>query len=103
LTDTGPVSTDRVDPLFQFGEQSRKGLRELVATFPVEQWDAPRDFTIMNSSVRATPRTIVIHIPMHEVRHWAQIATCLRLHGLVGPFHDFLSRPVLGGELTSRR
>jgi len=36
---------------------------------------------------------------MHEIRHWAQIGTLLRLTGLKGEFHDFLFSPVLGGEL----
>jgi len=31
---------------------------------------------------------------MHEIRHWAQIATLLR----TDEFHDFLFSPVLGGE-----
>jgi len=35
---------------------------------------------------------------MHEIRHWAQIATLLRLQGLTDEFHDFLFSPVLGGE-----
>jgi hypothetical protein len=32
------------------------------------------------------------------LRHWAQIATLLRLHGVADAFHNFLFSPVLGGE-----
>ncbi len=103
LTDTGAVPIDKIEALFQFSQQSRNELRELVATFPAEQWDAPQDFKIMNSPLRATPRKIVVHILMHEVRHWAQIATCFRLNGMVGQFHDFLFSPVLGSESPSRQ
>ena len=39
-----------------------------------------------------------MHVLMHEIRHWAQIATLLRLNGVAGEFHDFLFSPVLGGE-----
>ena len=98
LTDPASIPADKVDALFQFGERSRSGLLEFIATFPARDWDVPQDFTILNSFLRATPRKIVIHILMHEIRHWAQIATLLRLHGLTDEFHDFLFSPVLGGE-----
>jgi len=98
LTDPASIPADNVDALFQFGQQSRTGLREFIATFPVRDWDVPQDFTILNNFLRATPRKIVIHILMHEIRHWAQIATLLRLQGLTDEFHDFLFSPVLGGE-----
>ncbi len=98
LTDTASIPTDDVDALFRFSRESRNDLREFLATFPDAQWDVPRDFTILKSSLRATPRKIVIHILMHEIRHWAQIATLLRLQGLKGEFHDFLFSPVLGGR-----
>jgi len=103
LTDTSSVPTDSLDALFQFSQRSRKDLRELVATFPAEQWDAPQDFKVLNHALRATPRKIVVHVLMHEIRHWAQIATCFRLNGLLGPSHDFLFSPVLGGEFTTRQ
>lgn len=98
LTDTASIPTDNIEALFQLGRQSRKGLQELVETFPAEEWDIPNDYKILNYSLRATPRKIVIHVVMHEIRHWAQIATLFRLNGLVGEFHDFLFSPVLGGE-----
>jgi len=101
LTDSALIPTDDLDALFQFGRRSRNDLRAFVETFPSDGWDVPQDFTIVNYFLRATPRKILIHILMHEIRHWAQIATLLRLHGLTDEFHDFLFSPVLGGE--SRR
>ena|SRR6267378_5035732 len=53
----------------------------------------------LNSVLTATPRKIVVHILLHEIRHWAHIATLFRLNGLVDDFHDFLFSPVMGGEL----
>jgi uncharacterized damage-inducible protein DinB len=98
LTDPVSIPIDDVDALFQFGQQSRRDLREFISTFPPQNWDTPQDFTIVNHFLRATPRKIVIHILMHEIRHWAQVATLLRLHGLTVELHDFLFSPVLGGE-----
>ena len=98
LTDTASIPNDNIEALFEFSQQSRKELKELIKTFPVGDWDAPRDFKILTSLIRATPRKIVTHILMHEIRHWAQIATLFRLNGLVDEFHDFLASPVMGGE-----
>ena len=100
LTDTASIPKDNIESLFQFSQQSRKELKELVETFPTMEWDAPREFKVLNYSVRATPKKVVTHILMHEIRHWAQIATLLRLNGLVDEFHDFLGSPVMGGEFT---
>ena len=98
LTDTASVPTDDVEALFQFGQQSRKGLRELVETLPAQEWEVPNDFTILKYFLRATPRKIVVHVLMHEIRHWAQIGTVLRLNGFPCDFQDFLFSPVMGGE-----
>jgi len=59
----------------------------------------PLEFKLMNSVMRMTRKKIVVHTLMHEIRHWAQIATPVRLNGYTGAFHDFLFSPVLGGEI----
>lgn len=95
LTDLASIPRDSLEALFQFGERSRKGLQEFVRTFPDEKWDVPQElrFPNLSATARVTPRKIVIHVAMHEIRHWAQIATLLRLNGLAGEFHDFLFCP----------
>jgi uncharacterized damage-inducible protein DinB len=98
LTDTAAIPSGSVEPLFQFGSQSRTDLKEFAEKLPAEGWDVLQDFNFMNNFVRATPRKIVVHVLMHEIRHWAQIGTLYRLNGLTGEFHDFLFSPVLGGE-----
>lgn len=76
LTDTASIPTENNEALFQFGQLSRKGLGELVETFPTQKWDVAQDlkFPNWNASVKATPRKIVVHVLMHEICHWAQIA-----------------------------
>lgn len=103
LTDTSSVASDRVEALFDFGAQSRTQLREFVATFPTERWDEDVELKLMNSTIRATPRKIVVHVLMHEIRHWPQIATLLRLNGIVVEFRDFLFSPVMSGEVRRER
>jgi len=97
LTDTASIPNDDIEALFQFGRQSRNELKAFVETYSDDR-DAPKEFKIVNSSITATPRKIVTHVLMHEIRHWAQIATLLRLNDLADQPHDFLFSPVMGGE-----
>jgi len=99
MTDTAIIPADNIEALFELGQESRRELREFIEALPVEDWDSPREFRLMNSFLTATPKKIVTHVLLHEVRHWAQIATLLRLNGVKADFHDFLFSPVMGGEL----
>jgi uncharacterized damage-inducible protein DinB len=98
LSDTGTIPADNAEALFQFGEQSRKDLRQFLETFPAQNWDIQNEFQIQSFFLRATPRKIMTHVVLHEIRHWAQVATLFRLNGLTDEFHDFLFSPILGGE-----
>ncbi|HEY1214524.1 MAG TPA: DinB family protein [Bryobacteraceae bacterium] len=98
ITDTATVPADDVEVLFRLGQESRQALRQFIETLPAEAWDATKEFKLLPSFLAATPRKIVVHILLHEIRHWAQIATILRLNGLTADFHDFLFSPVMGGE-----
>jgi uncharacterized damage-inducible protein DinB len=98
LTDPASIPNDNIEALFEFSQRSRRELKQLIETFPALEWDAPKDFTILNYHVTVTPKKIITHTLLHEVRHWAQIATLLRLNGVVDESHDFLSSPVMGGE-----
>jgi uncharacterized damage-inducible protein DinB len=102
LTDTVSIPNDSIERLFQFGQRSRKDLKEFVEAHPAEDWDVPREFDIMNNLVSVTPRKFIVHVLMHEIRHWAQIATMLRLNGLAGEFPDFLFSPVMGSGSKSQ-
>lgn len=99
ITDTSGLASDKSEVLFDFGAQSRKQLKEFIASFPAEQWDEALELNLMNRTIRATPRKIVVHVLMHEIRHWPQIATLLRLNGIVGELRDFLFSPVMSGGL----
>ena len=98
LTDTSSVPADNLEALFQFGDESRQELKDFVEAFPSERWDVPFEFKLMNSVLRVTPKKIIVHVLVHEMRHWAQIATLMRLNGMTGEFHDFLFSPARGGE-----
>lgn len=97
IADTSCVANDHVEALFDFGAQSRNQLKEFVATFPTERWDENVELNLMSRTIHASPRRIVVHVLMHEVRHWPQIATLLWLNGVVAEFRDFLFSPAMSG------
>src|SRR5262245_65752620 len=88
LTEIAGMRNDNVEELFEFGKRTRKELRRFLENFPDTEWDVPREMQILNFIVKATPNKIVVHIVMHEIRHWAQIATLLRLSGFRGDSGD---------------
>ena len=102
LTDPAVIPNNSVEGLFEFGARSRRDLKKFVEEFPAGDWDLPQELNLANNVLRVTPRKIIVHVLMHEVRHWAQIGTMLRLNGVKGEFHDFLFSPVLGGESRSQ-
>lgn len=103
LTESGSVPTDNIEALFQFSRESRKALKDLIGVFPAEEWDALKEIRVWNYHLSTTPRKIVTHILLHEIRHWAQIATVFRLKGLTSDPHDFLASPVMAGESTPKQ
>jgi uncharacterized damage-inducible protein DinB len=98
LTDPASIPKDSIEALFQFGRQSREALKQFVHTFPDERLDVPVEFKMGNTVIRATPKKIVVHVLLHEIRHWPQIATLCRLNGFVVGFRDFLFSPAMPGE-----
>jgi len=98
LTHTGTVPAGDIEALFALSQRSRQALSTLIETLSAEEWDAPKELKLFDSLLSATPRKIVVHVLLHEIRHWAQIATLFRLNGLAADFHDFLFSPVLGGD-----
>jgi len=98
LSDTSVVPADDIAALFAFGRASRSALRSFIATLPSDQVDVPRDLTIVDRTLRLTPRKILVHVVVHEIRHWAQVATLLRLQGMNVEFHDFLFSPTMAGK-----
>ena len=100
ITETATIPADDIEAIFALGQGSRAALSKFVETLPAEQWDAITEFPLLSSVVSATPRKIIAHVLMHEIRHWAQIATLFRLNCLKGEYHDFLFSPVLGGKIS---
>ena len=99
ITDTSTVPADDADRLFDFGRQTRQRLRGLVDSFPAERWDQRREIQIGPNARVVTPKTMLVQSVTHEIRHWAQLATLLRLAGRRTGVHDFLLSGVFERKL----
>jgi uncharacterized damage-inducible protein DinB len=91
LSDTSVVPAGDVEALFHLGQESRRALRELLATTPNTEWDTPREMQVGKQVLNVTARAMIIQTITHEVRHWAQIATLLRLAGHATGSHDYIA------------
>lgn len=81
-------------PLFDYGASVRRELEQYVAELEDDDADQPRSFEVRNQQWAMTPRKLLFHLLLHEIRHWAQIALAVRLAGIEPPGdHDlFFSR-----------
>jgi uncharacterized damage-inducible protein DinB len=86
-----------IEALFRFGAEARQGLQRLVRELPEEEARKAAVFRVRGQEFPMSPRKLIFHIPMHEVRHWAQIAVALRNAGFTPPGdHDlFYSSAVI--------
>lgn len=97
-----PVAYDAIpmhplDTLFDVHRESRVLLRAFIARATPDDWARVLTFeTLSAGTQRASARKIAAHAVLHGIRHWAQIATALRLHGHPQPWgHDLLMSGVM--------
>ena len=89
-SETGVVHPD-AKALFAYGNAARAELVQLIHSTPDAELTRKREFHFRDTSLTVTPRKLLFHIFIHEIRHWAQIATAVRNAGLEPPGeHDFL-------------
>jgi uncharacterized damage-inducible protein DinB len=68
--------------LFATHTQATKLLRGILAD-PTYDWAEELEFTTRRmGALRASRKTILVHSLMHGIRHYAQLATLVRQHGI---------------------
>jgi uncharacterized damage-inducible protein DinB len=92
-TETG-LTGNNAPPLFDYGASVRRELEQFARQLDDDAGDEMRTFEVREQQWPMTPRKLLFHILMHEVRHWAQIALAVRVAGFEPPGdHDlFFSR-----------
>jgi uncharacterized damage-inducible protein DinB len=90
LTDELPsestgLTANNASPLFAYGASVRRELEQYTRNLSEDEADEVRTFNIRDREWRMTPRKLLFHILLHEIRHWAQIALAVRLAGMDPP------------------
>ena len=94
LSDATGLTGNNAPPLFDYGASVRRELEQYVHDLDDDVADEQRNFEVREQQWPMTPRKLLFHVLLHEIRHWAQIALAVRLAGFEPPGdHDlFFSR-----------
>ena len=79
------VSAGDIDALWAYADQGRRNVRAYVPTLSPADINTPRDIVVPTGTHPMKPRKLLFHMALHEVRHWAQIASAVRAAGLAPP------------------
>jgi uncharacterized damage-inducible protein DinB len=91
LPESTGVSSGDGAALFAYGRSARAALVEYLRSVDPMKLTTPIVFRYLDKTWELSARKLIFHIQMHEVRHWAQIATAIRNAGYEPPgFHDLL-------------
>lgn len=85
LSDRTGLTGNNAPPLFDYGASVRRELEQYVQDLDDDVADQERSFVVRDEPWLMTPRKLLFHILLHELRHWAQIALAVRLAGLEPP------------------
>ncbi len=100
LMDKAPTPYEELptssEELFALHHRNVETFRNLLAD-PAMDWEERLEFkTIAIGTVATTRRTMLAHALLHGIRHYAQLATLLREHGIKPDWHmDFLLHDVM--------
>ena len=95
-TETGIAAGD-TDALFRYAARGREGVHRYLPSLNPGDLNKPRDVVVASGTYPLSPRKLLFHMALHEVRHWAQIAAALRMAGFTPPGdHDlFYSKSIV--------
>jgi uncharacterized damage-inducible protein DinB len=97
LPATTGVAAGDVDALWAYAARGRAALHAYLETLTEADAATPRDVVVQSGTYPLTPRKLLFHMALHEVRHWAQVAAVVRMAGMSPPGdHDlFYSKALL--------
>ena len=78
-------------PLFDYGASVRREFEQFIRSLEDHEADEIRTIEVREREWPVTPRKLLFHVLLHEIRHWAQVALAVRLSGFEPPGdHDLL-------------
>jgi uncharacterized damage-inducible protein DinB len=85
LAESTGLTGNNAPPLFDYGASVRRELEQYVADLNEDEADQARTLIVREQEWPMTPRKLLFHILLHEIRHWAQVALAVRLAGYEPP------------------
>src|SRR5262245_21252797 len=85
VPESSGIETPEIDALFRYGTAVRLSLRKFAASLRDEDAATVREFVVQSGTARMSPRKLLFHIGLHEIRHWAQISLGLRQAAVAPP------------------
>jgi uncharacterized damage-inducible protein DinB len=94
-TETG-VATGDIDGLFAYAARGREAVHRYLPMLMPDDLNQPRDVVVSDGTYPLSPRKLLFHMALHEVRHWAQVASTVRLAGYAPPGnHDLFYSKIM--------
>lgn len=81
---TGIAAGD-LDALFTYAARGREAVHRFLPSLNPMDLNRPRDVVVATGTYPLSPRKLLFHMALHEVRHWAQIAAAVRVAGFTPP------------------
>lgn len=96
VTSYEELEAHSVEELFAIGDRARGLLREYLATMTEDDARVVLTFpTLTAGTLTASKHKIASNVFLHEIRHWAQVASALRAAGYRDQWgHDMLLSPL---------
>ena len=85
LSEATGLTGNNAPPLFDYGASVRRELEQFARVAEDEDDDELRSIVVQQQTLSVSPRKILFHLLIHEIRHWAQIALAVRLAGFTPP------------------
>ena len=90
------LTGNNAPPLFDYGASVRRELEQFAELVDGDEANEPRPIAFQDGTVTMSPRKVLFHILIHEIRHWAQVALAVRQAGFVPPgAHDLIDSRAL--------
>jgi uncharacterized damage-inducible protein DinB len=91
------IDAKDIDALWAYGDRGRRAVHAYVSSLTAADAAKPRDVVVATGTYPMSPRKLLLHMALHEVRHWAQIASAVRAAGFAPPGdHDlFYSKALI--------
>jgi uncharacterized damage-inducible protein DinB len=81
VTDYATISFDTIETIYATHDRATAIFRQLFASDI--DWNEPIDFTTRSmGTLRSNRKTILFHALLHGIRHYAQLASLARHHGI---------------------